>query len=693
MTPQLSAEVSTRRLPDSRLRRVLDNLLDAAVISFALWTLIYCVGLVTQWSLWPSGWLWAMVTVALVVWSVRRAWRPSVESDGSEPDEARAVPATDATPAWVRALPVVGVGLTALAAVGGLIWSESTFRMTWLALVCGIAAVFAWSFLTRSSGDEVTATPRSLVPGRVGPRQPILEDLGVLALAAVTAVLALCIHLTDSDDPYYVNRSVWVAEHGNAATRDTMFGPESFNSLYGGGVPISSIEALFGVLAHMTGVLAGTVVYFVVPPAAAVLAVWGMWRLVRRWAPRRQFLVLFGAWAFLVLSGASMLGNYWIVRIWQGKVIAVAVLMPIIWSYLVDVQESRTPRERWRATALLFAAGIAFFGLTPTAVIWAPLMVAGVLAVAVLLRSWPLAVGAAALAVGPIVSGVAVMVFSNEVGGTDPAAPTAWDSFDLVLGSSTPMIALAIVGLGLSALLVRRGAPAMLAGVSALCAVLVFAPGVLDAVNAVTGSGPIVWRMLYVAPIPVLVGLLLAAGIDRSPKRFPFAPAVVSVAAAACLVVGLAWGGNPIWSHTGHGGPVSITARPQWKVDLDALADVRLLVDRGIEGEVLLPPRRMKVLTVYSTQAFPVVARDWFVQNIQEPASDQWARNMLAAVAGGEGPLPPEPAVDRALGDLHVDLACTGETPQREQVMRLFEAAGYVDIGRIGSLSCAKLQP
>ena len=104
-------------------------------------------------------------------------------------------------------------------------------------------------------------------------------------MAAVAWSPACSSTSTDTDDPYYVNRSVWVAEHGNAATLDTMFSPEVLNSPYGGGVPIASIESLLGVLAHMTGLRAGTVTYLVATPVFTALSVWAIWRLVRRWAP------------------------------------------------------------------------------------------------------------------------------------------------------------------------------------------------------------------------------------------------------------------------------------------------------------------------------------------------------------------------------------------------------------------------
>ena len=508
---------------------------------------------------------------------------------------------------------------------------------------------------------------------------------------AGTAVLTAFVHLADTDDPYYVNRSVWVAERGNPSLVDTMFSPEQLNSPYGGGVPIASIESLYGVVAHLTGTLAGTINYLVAGPLAAALAILAMWRLARRWAPRRAFLVFAGAVAFLMLSGDSMLGNFWVVRIWQGKVIAVAMLMPLIWAYLVDVHEARTRAGRLTALGLLLAAGIAFFGLTPTAVIWAPLILAAVLVSAVALRSPLLALGGVAVSVGPFVSGAAVIAFSVEqVGGEDPVALPARASFVRILGEQTPMVALGLIALGLAVVLARRGAPAALAGSAALGSVLVFAPGVLSLANAATGAGPILWRMLYVAPIPVLVGLLLAAPLpDLGAARASVARAV-PVAAGLVVVAGLALGGLPIWSHTGHGGPVTLRSSPQWKLDTEALNDVRIMADRGVTGEVLMPPRRMKVLTMYTVDAFPVVPREWFIQNMREPKQARQGRRVLFRLASGKKPLPAKLDADRALEVLDVDLACTGVSDNQQQVLRYYRDAGYTEPSTYGTLTCLR---
>lgn len=699
------------------LGRVTDAVLDTSVVSFAVWTLLYSLGLATQWSLWPSGWIWLGVTVLVLGWELRRALRTHT---GDEPGVAPAAPAWPVVDSWLderREALLLGVGLVLVAAagVGGLMWTPSTFRATWGALSAGLVVLAVWAFLqgrarVRRSDPEPARRGRGgrSTAGRPG-RLVRPAELVVLGAALLVAVAASLIHLNDTDDPYYLNRSVWVAERGNAALRDTMFSPEVYNSAYGGGVPIPSVEALFGVIAHMTGQLAGTIVYLVVPPVAAVLAVLALWRLVRRWAPRRPLWVLLGALAFLLLSGDSMLGNFWIPRIWQGKVIAVAVLIPLIWAYLTELADATDRRTRRRLVVLLLMAGIGFFGLTPTATVWAPLMLGAVLVAALAVRSRALALGGAAMTVGPALSGLAVVVFSTDVGGEEPVPLPARASFVRVFGDDqVAMVALGLVALGLAVVLTRRGPAAALAGAATTAAVLVYVPGVLSLVNTVTGSGPILWRMLFVAPVPVLVGLLLAAPApDLSRLRSPVdavagrAARVVPLATAAVVVAGLALGGLPIWAYTGHNPPVRVDSSPQWKLDLPALRDVEKLVDAGVTGTVLLPPRRMKVLTMYSTQAFPVVPRHWFIRNIQEPPEARRARLVLFDVAAGRpaDALPGRPrfpgpeTTGEALRTLSVDLACVGTVAKTERVMKLYAAAGYDDRVRYGTLHCARPTP
>ncbi len=678
------------------LGALFDALLDTTVVSLAVWTLLYSLGLPTQWSLHPSGWLWLLLTLGYLgyeLWRVRGVLR----GDGPTGE-----PAADVVPVLGERREVLllggGVLLVLAAGAGALVWDGGAFKAAWAALALGLVLLSLWAWLTGQVTDPPDAGP-AVEHGAgglkgAGSRWLTPSEGGVAGLSVALGLLASFLWLPDTDDPYYVNRSVWVAEHGNAATRDTMFSPEVFNSPYGGGVPISSVESLFGVLAHMTGTLAGTITWLVVPPVFGVLTGLALWRLVRLWAPRRAFLVLVAATGFLVMSGNSMLGNFWLVRIWQGKVIAVAVLMPVIWAYLTELHAMRGDDrrgDRRRHVLLLLAAGVTFYGLTPTAVVWAPVMFGAIVLAALALRSRVLAVGGLAMLVGPVLSGLAVVLFSSEVGGPEPVALSAQQSFIRVIGDPGVMASLAVVALGAAVVLARRGVAAALAGASALASVLVYAPGILEVVNTVTGSGPILWRMLYVAPIPVLVGLLFALpaprlGADRA-QLARVLPAVPALVAVGCLVVG----GAPIWAETRHGYGVKLTSAPVWKVDETSLADVEKAVADDLEGTVLMPPRRMKVLTMYTTDAFPVVPRQWFLQNIEEPKADRKARRLLyALVDSAHQEVAGPDKVRAALERLEVDVACTGRSRRTKEVMDRFAQAGYTETVRYGTMRCAR---
>ncbi len=56
------------------LGALFDAVLDTTVVSLAIWTLLYSLGLPTQWSLHPSGWLWLLLTLGYFgyeLWRVR----------------------------------------------------------------------------------------------------------------------------------------------------------------------------------------------------------------------------------------------------------------------------------------------------------------------------------------------------------------------------------------------------------------------------------------------------------------------------------------------------------------------------------------------------------------------------------------------------------------------------------------------
>lgn len=650
-----------------------DHLVEVATWLVAWWSLLYWLGWSLGLSLWPLGWVWlatSAVGVAGAVLLGRRHRRTT--GGGREPvdgDPGRRPWVRGRAAELARVVAVAGAGLAvALLLVAVRDWPRSGWPLLWglpvVALVLGLLAVLT-------------------LPGRAGDDQPPgvrrTEHLLAAAIALGVGVLALFINLPDYDDPYYVNRSVWIAEHGTAMTRDTIFGPGTYVSPYNGGIPIASIEALEGVLAHLTGISVGNLTWLATTGLGAVGTVWAFWALARRWSLRTPLVVLVVAVAFMLLSGESRLGNFWIARMWQGKVLALTVLLPLVWVWADDLVRTRD-RRRW---ATMLVAGVAFVGLTSTAVILVPFVTGGMLVTALVLRHKELAVGAVLLLVGPVLSGAAVVLLSTGVG-DNGALRYGPETFRRVLGPDHWMVVVALVALGLAPLLVRGRAVALMAGATVLATFVVLVPPLLELADSLTGSGPILWRVLYCVPIGVLVGLL---AVVRLPRRTgPLRPAL-AVLLPVALVGSFVAAGAGLWDTTDHNGPATLTSRPTWKVDLDANAQVAAVLDRGARGVVLLPPRAMQVLPMVTTDAYAVDPRGWYTRILEEPQEQNESRRLLARYARDKTPNLTGADLGRALRDLDVTLVCVDQGRTRRELPRLAEA-GYADPQRLAGMTC-----
>ncbi|HSV40469.1 MAG TPA: DUF6077 domain-containing protein [Nocardioidaceae bacterium] len=646
------------------VRRSLDLTLDAALVLVAWWTLLYWLGLSTQWSLWPLGWVWLAVSPVLVWITVRRE---------DPPPTVEPVP-VETTSSWGGKLSCVAVALAGATALASVVGWSGQFKAIWALTLLAVLAATAGRFLTFASAGVRQEAP----VGR-------FTDLAVLALGLFVGALSLFIHLPDLDDPFYVNRSVWVAEHGNASTLDTMFSPELLPTAYNGGLPIGSFEAFIGVLAKMSGLSVGTLTWLVVTGVASAATVWAFYRLARSWAPAMPLLVVVVAVGFLLMSGESRLGNFWIARMWQGKVIAVTILIPLVWVYVAQVLETRSRRP----LVLLAVAGVAFVGLTSTAVILAPIMAGAIFLAALVFRSTRLGLGAVLFGLGPVLSGAAVLLFSDsEVGGEEPNLLSASESFVRVLGPNPTMVAIALVAIVLGAVLLRSAPSGVVLGVTSVVCLAIFVPGVLTLINNATGAGPILWRFLYCLPIPILVGLLTLAPVEllrpwvseRLATLTPYAVGAVVLAVVAVV-------GAPLWNTVDHNGPVTLKDHPVWKVDLKALDDVEAVMATDPEGVILMPTIQMRTLPMYTTQAFSVIPRVWYNDTLEQTPEQRADRYALMDLANGKRPFLTQERITAAFQSIDVSLACIGQTRTR-QAVRMVEAAGYENPARRGRMTC-----
>ncbi len=633
--------------------RFLDGVTDGLVLSFAGWTLFYLVGLVTQWSLLPAAWPWLVLTTALVVWCGLRSVR---EGEPAAPTGGDPRPIGGLVPLAVLLLVLVVL----LAVRGdGPVWP--------VALTAGVALVLQllpwWGARGSVPAEDVPADD-----------VPVLFHVVALGVSVGLGVLTLFLVRPDADDVYYVNRATWVATHGTPTLRDTMFTAGEWESTYGGGLPTPSIEALQGVLAHAIGVQAATFCYLVLAPLAAVLIGWTTWRLIRAWAPRRVLPAFLVAIVFLLASADSVVGNYSLGRIWQGKALAYMVLVPLVWWWL-----SRAARRvRAMDLVLLAAGGVAFVGLSTTSALLAPVVAASAVLAAILLRSRALALGALAFAAAPVANGLVQALAPITVGTTDDATVMATSAaFTVAFG---PHLAMAVLGVVALVLLPRvvPGPAGLLLGCGALATMVCFLPGVFQLAHAATGAGPVAWRLAISLPLWIVVGLLVTIQVPR-----PAAVALVAVAVVVPVVAGT-W----LWQPE----DAQLTSRPAWKLSPEAVADVRALEALDPPGGTwLLPPDEMEVVAISSGTARAVVPRGFYMTTLNDAEHQVDDRWRLLAVVDGIGRLPSVSAVRTALDEQDVTVACVDEDDERGR-RQLRRAVGQTLVP-VGDMRCYGVTP
>jgi hypothetical protein len=621
--------------------RGMDALCDLAVLGFAAWTVLYHVGLIFDVPTDALLIAW-LASLAGVVWYLlrRSRGRPAVSADGSR--------------ASFTSIPLVLLAV-GLAVASGIVLAFGGTGLWWTgwALAAAAATVGVVSAV-RTRVTAAAARQASAVPA-VGTVLALLTSVGF-------AVLSVFTMRSSADDTFYVNRAAWVADHGTIAVRDTMFTDLRLPAIRGAGVPVASIETLQGALAHALHLPGGTIVYLVTPPVGTLLAMWSLWRLTRSWAPRRLALCYVAAIVALLWSGAgqAQMGLYILSRMQQGKVVFLAMLIPLIYLYLTEWVRRREPKD----AVMLAAAGVAAVGFTSSATFLVPLICATVVGPLLLCREVRTAAGAALPAVYPVAVGIVVHSTYSEI---DPngTSYTAARAMHYVFGVG----GLALIGwtaVFLAVWLARDSAARVVtAGIGAVL-VVVLAPGALALMNAATGAHAVLWRTMWVAPIPVMVGLL--AGVPL-PSRIRWAGAVP----AAGLIVALVLVGLPFWAPRNL---VTFTSTPAWRFFPEELQRAHQIADRRLDGPVLAPPRTMRALTIVTTDVHPVSPQLGYVPLVAEPAADRQARLLLASLMGGELRDTPPAALRAAMNTLHVSLVCGLDRMTHRK--ELFTEAGYV---------------
>ena len=628
--------------------RAADGVLDFAVLAFGAWTLIYGACLLAHFST-TSAAIAEAVAVVPCLWFVVRA-----------PAAHAAPPVGAIAGSRLRVVnAVAGVAAAAIAAFAATTWAP--VWILWL-VAAGAALVCAGrgAQRMRASGGSGAVT--------------------AAVWAAGLAVMSLLLVDPNADDTHYVHQATWIAERGRFPVRDTLFSDERFQALFA--PPWDSLEALAGAVARAAGTSAPGLVYLGVTPLATVLAVLALWRLLRVWEVPMPALALSTALIFLLVAACDerrTVGEFFVTRLWQGKAVFVAVLVPLLFALLCSYAE----QPARRTLVLLFAAGVAAVGLTTSAIFVVPVIACGCLAP--LAFRAPRRAAAAFLAVAgyPAFAGVvslAIGARNPDINRDGEMVSGALARESIAAGAvALVIVAAALVG---PALLRRRSAGQMSAGVVLVVGVLL-SPGVPAILMELTGVGEALWRLVWAVPIAALVGVI-ATGLARS--------AWPAVALCAAL---LAWA-----VHVGPPAELSIAPAPAWKLDPRDLADARAILAQAQAGDLVLAPQpTSRTLLVISARVTTVDPRDFYTWALGRiPGQRRAARPRLRvhlqgfadpSVARARGRVPASTAfVTEALRVLGVDIACVRRSGG--DAVRVLRGAGYARRFSTPGLACLR---
>ncbi|MGH3496128.1 MAG: DUF6077 domain-containing protein, partial [Nocardioidaceae bacterium] len=497
-------------------------------------------------------------------------------------------------------------------------------------------------------------------------RSRVVENRSALvALAWGLAMAASTVFMLrpNPDDVYYVNLSQWVAAHGVFPLRDTIFA----NLVYPmtSWPPMASYDALAGSLAHLLGTRAAFVDYIVLPPVTALLSVLALWRLLRVWRVTAVSTALSAALVFLLLDGVSSSspGNLFVTRLFQGKIVFMCLMVPLLLVYALRYVERPTrARAGW-----LLVAGVAAVGVTTSAMFLTPLIAAAGVA-PLLRRSRRLALlGFAAMSAYPLAAGVVTKAVGGRSGDDflfrfqryDPS----WFGHTIFDYGVPAVIVVAAVLLGI--LLVPNPRARVTTGVLVLFMGVTFIPGVTQLSFDLIGLGPTLLRVSWIVSMAALVGVLVTWWTGR------FARPAMKVAGPLALVVLLGAFGAPLWAGAR---PASLAAPFHYQRAASQVQMAEKLISRSRPGAVVLAPQELSItVTVLTTRIHTLVPRAYIMANLHhDPRFHYNRRQALNTFATGYLGWRPA-AIKRDLHLLGVDTVCLpADRPARLRAVRRY---------------------
>jgi hypothetical protein len=657
-----------------RIEQWSDGLLDAAVVLLATWTVAYHVCLVLR-----LGTTWAVAfTVALAAASTLLLQRLRPTEDDTLPGVG--VPAGRRMTPW-SGWATITVGAAVIAAAG--MATDGPWPLVWLPWLTAGAAGAMWA-LGSQSPDPQGPLPDD--PSSGGAATAALT----LAWAVAMAGVSLWVLKSNPDDVFYLNLSQWVADHGAFPLHDTLFSDDVYPMA--NWPPVASYDALVGTVAHLTGGHAALIAYEIVTPIASALSVLALWRLLRAWRVRSVAVALSIALVFLLQTGDKSYaapGNLFVTRLWQGKVILLCLLVPLLLFHALRYFE----RPSGFRLVRLAVAGVAAVGLSTTAIFLTPAVALAGMAPLALRSPRKALAGFAAMAAYPLGAGVVTLAVGGH--SADNFGIRRLYRFDAswighAIFQTGPLACAAVLAVLLGPVLLTHRGARVTTAVVALVAGLVLVPGFVRVSYDLVGLGPTLWRLSWGLTVAALLGVAVdRGGILLSESPWPRsagrrARPWVAPAAGLLVVALLAWFGRPPWSS---GMDAQVRAPLHWQRSPASLTMAAEVLAATRPGDLVLGPEALSITVAISSSDVRTVApRAYYLTYLrEEPGFHERARRALSRFVNDVGRQHPD-AVRRALRLLPVDVACVNVDDRGRY--RLLRGLGFTPMAESTTYRC-----
>lgn len=450
------------------------------------------------------------------------------------------------------------------------------------------------SFLSRL-GDDTTVCGSSANADRVA-------CLGAFAAGLYVLVL----RTADGDDTHYLAASANVARsfYSPLASHYPIFPYVDVPPPY----PTFSLIAyhdLIGALSYFSGWQPVEIASYLVAPLFAALVVFAYYLCFKRLSGEAAGYCTFFALFYLVLVGGSArsFGDFAFPRIWQGKSVLLHICIPLLLCCLQDFAEHRRPRQLFWVTLLVVCSS----GFSSVALWLIPPIVVAFLLPDLLsdLRSGKtgLAKSMGVMLCHPVLliawaysGSVASMAHRTEKASYEKALESVFNNLHQASGS------IFLIGLGL--LLVRDyRLRVRLASVVGVYCLTIGNPLLSEQVASKVTSLPVYWRIWWVLPCGILIGLAMGNAVTRfqGVRR-----QLLAVLISGGLLLGLH--SSAIWASG------KITSAPRLKMDAEVFEALIALQGQIPEtAYIVAPPDCSRII--------PTLSFDWHALKPSDPFS------------------------------------------------------------------------